>query len=330
MHSTLESAPPVAPALAHERTAGIIGLGTALPAGVVSSATIGERLGVDEQWLVRRTGIYGRHRLGAGERVSDLASAAALGALADAQVPAERIDVVMVATSTADELTPNVAPHVATAIGAHRAGAMDVGAACTGFVSALGIAASLVESARADCVLVVGAEGLSRFTDPDDRRTAGLFGDGAGAVVLGASGSGRIGPVLLGSDGTQCALIRAEHGGFIEMNGHETFREAVRRLSEVTPDACAAAGVALEEIDLFVFHQANERILQAVAERLALPEDRVVNAIATLGNTSAASIPLALGAARTDARLTPGSRVLLAAFGAGLTWGATVVTWGER
>jgi 3-oxoacyl-[acyl-carrier-protein] synthase-3 len=330
MPSTLESAAPNATPVAAQRTAGIIGLGVALPDGTVSSATIGEHLGVDEQWLMRRTGIRARHRLGPGERVSDLAAAAALRALADAQLDARAIDVVLVATTTADELTPNVAPLVAAAIGAERAGAMDVGSACTGFVAALGVASSMLESARAERVLVVGAEGLSRFTDPDDRRTAGLFGDGAGAVVLDAAGSGRVGPVLLGADGTQRALISAQHGGFIEMNGHETFREAVRRLSEVTPQACAAADVALAEIDLFVFHQANERILQAVAERLGLPDERVVNAIATLGNTSAASIPLALHAARADARLTPGSRVLLGAFGAGLTWGATVLTWGQR
>jgi 3-oxoacyl-[acyl-carrier-protein] synthase III len=330
MPSTLERVAPSATVVAPQRSAGIIGLGVALPADVVSSATIGERLGVEEQWLVRRTGIRARHRLGAGERVSDLASAAAFEALADAELDASAIDLVLVATTTADELTPNVAPLVAAAIGADRAGAMDVGSACTGFVSALGVAAAIVESARADRVLVAGAEGLSRVTDPDDRPTAGLFGDGAGAVVLSAAGSGRIGPVLLGADGARCALIRAQHGGFIEMNGHETFRQAVRRLSEVTPHACAAAGVALEEIELFVFHQANERILRAVAERLGLPDERVVNAIATLGNTSAASIPLALHAARADARLTPGSRVLLGAFGAGLTWGATVVTWGER
>lgn len=331
MHSTLEegASPAILPR-PEERVAGIIGLGVALPAEIVTSAHVGARLGVAEDWLVRRTGIRSRHRLSSGERVSDLASTAAVAALCDAALAAAAIDLVLVATTFGDELMPNVAPLVASTIGATGAGAMDVGAACSGFVSALGLAASLVESARAEHVLVVGAEGLSRFTDPDDRHTAGLFGDGAGAVVLSAAGSGRIGPVVLGADGTQRTLIKAEHGGLIEMQGHETFREAVRRLSEVTLQASAAAGVAVEDIDLFVFHQANERILRAVAERLALPEDRVVNAIGSVGNTSSASIPLALQAARADGRVRAGSRIVLGAFGAGLTWGAAVVTWGER
>jgi 3-oxoacyl-[acyl-carrier-protein] synthase III len=178
MPSTLESAAPSATPVATQRTAGIIGLGVALPDDTVSSATIGEHLGVDEQWLVRRTGIRARHRLGPGERVSDLAAAAALHALADAQLDARTIDVVLVATTTADELTPNVAPLVAAAIGAERAGAMDVGSACTGFVAALGVASSMLESARAERVLVVGAEGLREETG-DRGRVARLRCDGA-------------------------------------------------------------------------------------------------------------------------------------------------------
>jgi 3-oxoacyl-[acyl-carrier-protein] synthase-3 len=208
---------------------------------------------------------------------------------------------------------------------------MDIGAACTGFLSALALAAGQIEAERARNVLVIGADLMSRITDHDDRRTAALFGDGAGAVLLRATaGPGRIGPVALGADASGAEFIRMDRGAaVVRMQGHETYREAVARLAEATVEAAALAAVDLDEIDLFVYHQANGRILRAVGERLRLPPERVVDCIADYGNTSAATLPLALAAAESDGRLRPGDRVLLAAFGAGFTWGAGVIEWGE-
>jgi 3-oxoacyl-[acyl-carrier-protein] synthase-3 len=226
---------------------------------------------------------------------------------------------------------PAAAPLVAGALGATRAGAFDVNAACTGFLAALDLACAQVESGRVANALVIGADLMSRLVNPSDRRTAALFGDGAGAVLVEGSGSVRVGPTVLRSDADGAEYIRTDGLAreSLEMDGHETFKAAVARLSEVTLEALAAAEQDLAEIDLFVYHQANARILSAVGEKLDLAPERVVNAIGSLGNTSAASIPLALAAAERDGLLAPGSRVLLAAFGAGFTWGATTLIWGD-
>ncbi|MCW2989464.1 MAG: 3-oxoacyl-(acyl-carrier-protein) synthase [Solirubrobacterales bacterium] len=320
---------PAAPA-ARVRTAGIAGLGTALPPRVVGSDAIAARLGVEAGWIERRTGIRSRRHAGPGTTVASLASAAGAEALDAAGVLAEQLDLILVATLSPDDLTPNTAPRVAHALGAERAGAIDVGAACTGFVSALGLGAAVIEAGRAEHVLVIGAEVLSRFLDRDDKRTAGLFGDGAGAAVLSAGEHGRIGPVVLGADGSAAALIRARHDDpFIRMDGHETFKLAVSSLASCTRDAVGLAGLELADVDLFVYHQANGRILSTLADTLGLDPGRVLDVIGELGNTSAASIPLALGHASREGLLAPGARVLLAAVGAGFTWGATVVEWGR-
>jgi len=306
------------------------GLGAALPARLVGNDEATSRLGVDAAWVERRTGIHERRWAAPGDHLHDLAADAGRRALADAGVAAADLDLVLVATVTADQVTPACAPLVATALGATRAGALDVGAACTGFVSALGLGAAMIEAGRAARVLVIGAEILSRHLDLEDRQTAVLFGDGAGAVVLEAEAGARIGPVILGADGALGNLITAPRDtGFIAMEGHAVFVEAVRRMSEASLAACAAADLALEDIDLFVFHQANARILGSLVERLGLPPDRVVSAIARTGNTSAASIPLALNHARESGQLQPGARVLLTAFGAGVTWASTAITWGR-
>ncbi len=310
------------------RTAGVLGCGAALPEAVVSSAEIAEHLGLDEHWVVARTGIRSRHIARVDERLSDLAAEAGRIALDRAGVDAPELDLVLVATVSADEMTPNAAPLVADAIGARRAGALDVGAACTGFLSALALGSAWIESGRAERVLVVGADMLSRYTNRDDRRTAPLFGDGAGAVVLGAGETGGLGPVVLHQDGAHAKLIVAPPEiGLIQMDGPETFRHAVNRLVEVTGEVTGEAGLSLDEIDLFVYHQANARITRAVGARLALEPARVVDCIAEQGNTSAATIPLALAHCEASGRLQPGMTVLLAAFGAGLTWGGAVLEW---
>lgn len=305
----------------------LLGLGAALPSRVVSNDEVAGRLGLADGWIERRTGIEERRVLAEGETLTGLAVEAAEAALADAGVRACEIDVVLAATTGGDEVLPNLGPVLAHAIGARHAGAMDVGAACTGFLSALPLAAGLVESGRARHVLVVGADALSRFVDPDDRVVAPLFGDGAGAVVVGA-GDGSLGPVILGADGGEGdAVWIPRDRARIVMDGHRTFQLAVAHLVDVAEQATRAAGVRLSELDLVVLHQANRRILRAVAERLGLADDVVVDAIGAVGNTSAASLPLALAQARDEGRLQPGSKVLLGAVGSGFTWGGTVVTW---
>jgi len=310
------------------RTARIVGLGHKLPDRVVPNGPIAERIGVDSEWITRRTGIRERRFAAPDERTADLAVSAARRALLDAGRKATDVDLVLLATMTPDELTPNTAPVVANALGI-GAGAYDIGAACTGWLSALSAGAAQVEAGRAECVLVIGAETLSRVTDPSDKRTAALFGDGAGAVVLSPDGDGAIGPVVLATDGGMADTIWADHDErFIHMEGHDTFNKAVRVLTESTQQACEQAGVSLDDIDLFVYHQANGRILKTVAEKLELESERVADYIGETGNTSAASIPLVLGLLREDGRLRPGQRLVLSAVGAGFTWGAAVVEWG--
>ena len=312
------------------RIARVAGLGHKLPERVVPNGPIAERIGVDADWIVRRTGIRERRYAAPDERTSDLAVQAARRALTDAGLKPQDVDLILVATMTPDELTPNTAPLVAEALGIGVA-AYDIGAACTGWLSALSSGAALIETGRSDVALVIGAEILSRVTNMDDKRTASLFGDGAGAVVLSAEGEGAIGPILLASDGSMGDTITATHADrLLIMDGHTTFNKAVKVLADSTREACERAGVTLDDIDLFVYHQANGRILRAVAEKLELPAERVADYVGETGNTSAASIPLTLSLLREDGRLRPGQRLLLSAVGAGFTWGAGVVDWGVR
>jgi 3-oxoacyl-[acyl-carrier-protein] synthase III len=312
------------------RQAAVGAVGIAVPEAVLDNATVASRLGVTEGWIVARTGVHERRVAGAETSLVDHAAEAAGRALAAAGIHPGEVDLVLVATMSHDSLSPNAAPLVAARIGADRAGAMDVGAACSGFVSALVLAAAQVESGRANRVLVVGADLMTRIVDPADRSTAALFGDGAGAVLVqNGPGEGAIGPAVLGADGARHDLVSADRAeGILRMKGHDTFRQAVDRLSEATAAAAVAAGVGLDEIDVFAFHQANTRILTAVGERLGLDPDRVIDCMGRYGNTSAATIPLALAEALDAGMLKPGGQVLVAAFGGGLTWAATVIEWG--
>jgi 3-oxoacyl-[acyl-carrier-protein] synthase-3 len=327
----LESELPPAPALLSRAGAVAASVAISVPETVVTNAEIGARLGVDDDWIARRTGIHTRRVARPDERLETHATASARAALVAAEIDPRDVDLVIVATTTSDELMPGAAPLVAHALGATGAGAFDVGSACTGFLSALAVGAAQVEAGRARCAVVIGADFMSRITDPTDRATAAVFADGAGAVVLEqTNGRGRIGPVILGSDGAGAGHIYANRDdATIRMRGHETFREAVARLTLCTHQAVRAAGVALEDINLFVYHQANGRILSAVGERLGLPAGRVVDCIGQYGNTSAATLPLALAYSEREGMLAPGDRVLLGAFGAGFTWGATVIEWGR-
>jgi 3-oxoacyl-[acyl-carrier-protein] synthase-3 len=309
--------------------AAIAGVAMALPARFVSNEQVAAGLDVDAAWIAKRTGTRERPWAAGEERLSQLAADAGRGALEHAGVEPGDLDLVLVATSTADEITPNAAPLVAGLIGAPGAGALDVGAACTGWLSALAMACGQVESGRARHALVVGADFLSRFLDISDRNTAPLFADGAGAAVVSATDSptGRIGPIVLRSDPSGSHLIRLSRGDHIRMEGHESFRAAVASMTQVTTEALEASDCRLEDIDLFVYHQANSRILRTVGERLGLPADRVVDYVGRFANASTATLPIALTVALSEGRLAPGHRVLLSAFGGGLTWGGTVVQW---
>jgi 3-oxoacyl-[acyl-carrier-protein] synthase-3 len=313
-----------------QRAAALASVAMAVPERIVTNAAVADGAGVTEEWILHRTGVRERRHVTGGERLQELAVTAGRRALEDAGVEAHDVDLVLVATVAADELLPNAAPLVATELGAACAGAMDVGAACTGFLSALDLAAAQVEAGRCDRVLVIGAEVLSRFTDPTDRGTAALFADGAGAALVASAGDGggRIGGIVLRCDGAGADSIRASHAEqLIHMQGHDTFKAAVARMSEATAEATLSAGLRLDDVDLFVFHQANARILSAVGERLGLDEAKVVNSIDRFGNTSSATLPIALADARERGLLRPGMTVLLAAFGAGFTWGAGVIEW---
>jgi 3-oxoacyl-[acyl-carrier-protein] synthase-3 len=311
------------------RTAGIASVAMAVPENVVTNAQVAERAGVTEQWIVHRTGVHERRHVSDGQRLQDLATQAGRAAMDEAGLEPGELDLVLVATVGADELLPNAAPLVAKDLGAHSAGAMDVGAACTGFLSGLSLAAAQVEAGRSEHVLVIGADVLSRFTDPTDRGTSALFADGAGASVVSPGGEGTIGHIALHSDGSGAPAI-CTHGDdrIIRMQGHDTFKAAVQRLSESTLEAVEQAGLELDDIGLFVYHQANARILAAVGERLGLDRARVIDSIDRYGNTSSATLPIAMADARERGMLEPGMNVVLAAFGAGFTWGAGVIQWG--
>jgi 3-oxoacyl-[acyl-carrier-protein] synthase-3 len=307
----------------------MIGVGTALPATIVPNSVLSERLGIDAEWIVKRTGIEERRSAQPGERLFEFAAAAGAEALAEAGIAATEVDLIVLATTSNEELMPAASPRVAAVLGATEAACYDVNSACTGFLSAVSVACGQIESGRAVNVLVIGADLMMPLTDPDDRATAAVFADGAGAVMMRGTLESRVGPIVLRADGTRADLIKIDRNELvIRMQGHETFRYAVDMMASSTTEAVEKAGLELDDVDLFVYHQANARILRAVGERLGIRPGRVVDCIAKLGNTSAATIPLALAQAKRAGDLRAGSRVLLGAFGAGLSWGATVIEWG--
>jgi 3-oxoacyl-[acyl-carrier-protein] synthase-3 len=322
------SAAPAAARGQSPHGAAVAGLGTAIPTIVVDNATVAEQIGKDVEWIVSRTGIHERRVLGPGEQLAPLATQAAQAALDDAGMSAGEIDMVIVATCSPDDLLPATAVTVAGLLGAGRAVGLDVNAACTGFLSGLQLGSSVLEAGRAEAVLVIGAEHLSKLIDPTDKQTAMLFADGAGATVLTrTTGPGELGPVVLRSEPQRDFLYASHADCTVRMQGQEVFKHAVARMSEATQQAVAAAQTTLDEIDLFVYHQANSRIVASVGRRLGLDPERVVDCIAGYGNVSAASLPIALAYARDEGRLPDGARVLVSAFGAGFVWGAAVLDW---
>lgn len=312
-----------------ERTAGICGFGRALPSTIVDNDPIAERIGVDPAWITKRTGISQRRRSADGEGLSDLAIEAGARALAAAGADAADIDAVLVATSSADDIVPQAAPIVAGALGCDRAMSWDVGLACTGFLAGLQQGAALIESGRANSVLLIGADILTRYTDPDDRQSAALFGDGAAAALLVPGGAAAVGPVVLGAEPQRDVLYIDRAENVVRMDGRFVYQHAVDHMEQSCRELLEIAELEIDDIDLVIAHQANGRIINAVRERFGLEPGRVADYVAHLGNTSAASVPLALSLAQDDGRLPERGHVLLTAFGAGFSWGAALLTFGE-
>jgi 3-oxoacyl-[acyl-carrier-protein] synthase-3 len=301
----------------------ITGWGAALPDKVVTNADLEASLDTSDAWIVERTGIRERR---VGGSTTGLGIDAAGQALRRAGLTGDDIDLVLLCTSTPDETMPATASAIQQGLRI-RGGALDLNAACSGFVYGL-VAADGFLRAGLQRVLLVGAETMSRIVDWDDRSTAILFGDGAGAVVLErGDGPGGVLGFDLGSDGSLRHILHADLGGTIEMDGPEVFRRAVRVVVESAERAMAHAGVTAAELALFIPHQANTRIITSACAKLGLDEEQTVNILATTGNTSAASIPMALAGAADEGRLAPGDRVLLVGFGAGMSWASAVIEW---
>ncbi|MDB5460056.1 MAG: 3-oxoacyl-ACP synthase [Caulobacteraceae bacterium] len=316
----------------------VTGVGGYLPEKVVTNADLEKIVDTNDAWIVERTGIRRRHWAEEGQFTSDLAVEAAGKALAAAGRSAADVDLIIVATTTPDLTFPATAAIVQRKLGCPIGVAFDVQAVCSGFVYALSVADGFVARGMSKCALVIGAETMSRLMDWTDRGTCVLFGDGAGAVVLEpAAGQGTTADRgLLGfalrADGTKQDLLYVDGGpsstgtvGKLRMQGNHVFKHAVINIAEAVEGAAAAAGVAVADVDWFIPHQANQRILAGVAHRLGVSEDKVVSTIAEHANTSAASIPLALAKAVEDGRVRPGQLLLMEAMGGGLTWGACVL-----
>jgi 3-oxoacyl-[acyl-carrier-protein] synthase-3 len=301
----------------------ITGWGTALPDTVVTNADLEKRLDTSDEWIVTRSGIRERR---IGGVVSALATDAGRRALERASRAPAEIDLLVLATCTPDLAVPATSAAVHYALGL-SGGAFDVNAACAGFVYALVAAHGAVNAGAARRVLVIGADCISRITDPDDRATAVLFADGAGAVVLEASDEDGLLAVDVGIDGAAHSLLTCAHGGYMTMEGKEVFRRAVRITVDSASSALERAKVAPDDIALFVPHQANLRIIEAASTRLGIPMERVAVVVDRTGNTSSASVPLALADAADAGRVGPGDYVLMSGFGAGMAWASVVLRW---
>lgn len=311
-------------------TAIMTGVGSSLPAGVVTNDAFAG-LGLTDAWISQRTGISSRHRLSHDERLTDIAAKASADALADAGVSPQDIDFVVVATTTPDDISPGIAPELANLIGAHGVGAIDLSGACTGFLYGLDYAVAKIEHGTADRILVVGADAMSRITNFSDRDTAPLFGDGAGAVVLESTNvecEECSAYFSFGSAGEYAQnLVVRRDDPVVTMHGAEVYMHAVDAMSSELTLVLGATGLEQKDVDLLLCHQANQRILDAVTRRLGWDPSKVASVLEKFGNTSSASIPLALGESVRQGAVRAGGRIAFAAFGAGFTWGAGVARW---
>ncbi|WNS45525.1 beta-ketoacyl-ACP synthase III [Paenibacillus sp. MMS20-IR301] len=325
------------------RPVGIIGTGKYVPERILTNSDLEKIVETNDEWIVSRTGIRERHIAAPEQATSDLAYEAALKALDSAGMKAEDLDLIIVATVTPDSAFPSTACILQDKLGAKGAAAFDLSAACSGFVYSLATATGFIQNGMYNNALIIGADTLSRITDYTDRNTCVLFGDGAGAVIVGEVPEGRgFQSFDLGAEGSGGSLLNQEAGGsrlpashqtvedkkhFIYMNGREVFKFAVRVMGTATERVLTKAGITKENIDLFVPHQANIRIIQSAMQRLDLPPEKCVINVDRYANTSAASIPLALVEAAEEGRMKEGDTVLMVGFGGGLTWGASVLIW---
>ncbi|PYE52239.1 ketoacyl-ACP synthase III [Paenibacillus barcinonensis] len=325
------------------RPVGVIGTGKYVPEKILTNSDLEKMVDTNDEWIVSRTGIKERHIAAPDQATSDLAYEAALKALESAGMTGSDLDLIIVATITPDSAFPSTACILQDKLGAKGAAAFDLSAACSGFVYGLATATSFIQSGMYNNALVIGADCLSRITDYTDRNTCVLFGDGAGAVIVGEVPEGRGFKAFdLGAEGAGGSLLQIEGGGsrlpasaetvenkkhYIYMNGREVFKFAVRVMGTATIEVLRKAGMDRSDVDLFVPHQANVRIIQSAMQRLELPEEKVVVNVHKYANTSAASIPLALVEAAEEGRMKAGDTVLMVGFGGGLTWGASVLVW---
>ena len=318
----------------------VTGCGSYLPERRVTNDDLSKMVDTTDEWIVERTGIRARHIAADGELTSDLALKAARIAIENAGIDAQEIDTVIMGTTTPDNTFPATAVTVQKALGLHHGFAFDVQAVCSGFVYALTIADSFIRSGQSRTCLVIGAETFSRLLDWTDRTTCVLFGDGAGAVIVragegeGTNADRGILTAHLHSDGTHKEKLYVDGGpsstgtvGHVRMEGREVFRHAVVNIAETIKESLAATGLTVADIDWFVPHQANKRILDGTAKRIGLPPEKVVMTVSEHGNTSAASVPLALDTALRDGRIKRGDLVLLEAMGGGFTWGSVLLRW---
>ncbi len=318
----------------------VLGCGACLPDNVVSNDELAKRVDTSDAWIRERTGITQRYIAPEGQNTSDLALGAGRAALTDAGIDAGEVDLVIVATTTPDRTFPSVGTMVQSRLGMSRGAAFDVQAVCSGFIYGLSLADSLIRTGQARTILLIGAETMSRVLDWNDRTTCVLFGDGAGAVVLqahdgkGDNGDQGILNTRIFSDGRLHDLLYTDGGvsstrsaGLLHMQGKEVFKHAVTNIAAAIEASAAAAGIAVSEVNWFVPHQANQRILDGTARKLGIDPAKVISTVALHGNTSAASVPLALVTAVRDGRIKRGDLVLLEAMGAGFTWGACLLRW---
>ncbi|HEV7701093.1 MAG TPA: beta-ketoacyl-ACP synthase III [Pyrinomonadaceae bacterium] len=321
--------------------AGIIGMGHAYPEGILTNADLEKIVETSDEWITSRTGIKQRHKAAEGEYTSQFGSKAALQALERAGLKPEDIDIIVCATTTPDQIMPSTGALIQAQIGAVNAAGMDVFAACSGFLYGLTMVESMIKTGQIKYALVIGAEVLTKYVDYTDRGTCVIFGDGAGAAVLGPVAEGKgILATKIRSDGRYEEQLYAPGGGtklgtthktiddgehFFKMKGNELFKVAVRSMADISAEMVAKAGYTVEDIDIVIPHQANQRITDAVASRLNVPEEKVYSNIAEMGNTSSASIPIAIDECIQSGRIHEGSLVLLTAFGGGVTWGGTVL-----
>jgi 3-oxoacyl-[acyl-carrier-protein] synthase-3 len=321
--------------------AGIIGMGHAYPTGILTNADLEKIVDTSDEWITTRTGIKQRHKAADNEFTSQFAITAARQALDRAEIDAKEIDIIICATTTPDQIMPSTGAFIQSELGATNAAGMDVLAACSGFLYGVTMVESMIRTGQVRYVLVIGAEVLTKYVDYTDRSTCVIFGDGAGAAVFGPVPEGKgVLATKIRSDGRYEEQLFAPGGGtklgtthetidgrlhFFKMRGNELFKVAVRSMAEISAEMIAKAGYTVDDIDLVIPHQANQRITDAVASRLGVPEERVYSNIAYHGNTSSASIPIALDECVQTGRIKEGDLVLLTAFGGGATWGATVM-----